>query len=111
MMRLYSKKVFVAETDRLGKGLYARKDIAKGEIIFIVKGTLVEDSYNENYADLPNSLPVRKNFWLDPFDTNPWRYINHSCSPNAGMRGKVTVVAMKNIRGGGGGGGEGIQNL
>lgn len=99
-MNLRSRKVFVAQTGKTGLGLFARRDIRQGEILFIVKGRLVEDSYNENYEDLPYSLAVEKHIWLDPFETNPWRYINHSCAPNAGIRGSVTVVAMRDIRGG-----------
>ncbi len=29
-------------------------------------------------------------------------FINHSCNPNAGFKGQIFLVAMKNIRGGGG---------
>ncbi|MFO8017378.1 MAG: SET domain-containing protein-lysine N-methyltransferase, partial [Promethearchaeia archaeon] len=39
-----------------------------------------------------------KHIWISPFDNNPWRYINHSCDPNTGLKGKTTVVAMKDIK-------------
>lgn len=91
-------KVYVSKTGNLGKGIFAKADIEKDKIIFIVKGTIEKGDYNsEFYTEGPNWLALAKNKWLSPFDDNPWRYINHSCNPNAGLKGKVTVVAMKNI--------------
>lgn len=94
------KKVYVAPTGHIGKGLFAKIDIKEGEIVFVAKGTLVEDDYNDDYLTGPYWLWIREGLWLSPFDVNPWRYINHSCDPNVGIQGKVTVVAMKDIRGG-----------
>lgn len=92
-------KVYVAKAENLGKGIFAKANIKKDEIIFIVKGTMKTGDYNSKfYVEGPNWLALAKHKWLSPFDDNPWRYINHSCSPNAGLKGKVTVVAMKNIR-------------
>jgi len=92
-------KVYVAKAGNLGKGIFAKSDIKKDEIIFIVKGTIEKGDYNsEFYTEGPNWLALSKHKWLSPFDNNPWRYINHTCNPNAGLKGNVTVVAMKNIR-------------
>jgi len=92
-------KVYVAKANNLGKGIFAQADIRKDKIIFITKGTIEKGSYNpEFYCKGPNWLAVAKNKWLSPFKNNPWRYINHSCNPNAGLKGKVTVVAMKDIK-------------
>ena len=35
--------------------------------------------------------------WIVPAADCPWRYINHSCEPNCGLKGR-TVVALRRIR-------------
>ncbi len=92
-------KVYVIKTKNLGKGIFSKVNIKKDEILFIVKGTTKKGDYNSKfYTEGPNWLALEKNKWLSPYDKNPWRYINHSCNPNAGLKGKVTVVAMKEIK-------------
>jgi len=42
-----------------------------------------------------NWVGFGKDKWLEV--GSPAVYINHSCQPNAGIKGRVTVVALKNI--------------
>lgn len=92
-------KVYVSRAGNLGEGIFAKTDIKKDEIIFIVKGSIKKNDYSpKSSVEGPNWLALAKHKWISPFDDNPWRYINHSCKPNAGLKGKVTVVAMKNIK-------------
>lgn len=92
-------KIYVAKAGNLGKSIFAKASIKKDKIIFIIKGTVERSEYNsEFYHEGPNWLALARNKWLSPFDNNPWRYINHLCNPNAGLKGKVTVVAMKDIK-------------
>lgn len=92
-------KIYVSKTCNLGNGVFAKSDIKKDEIIFIVKGTIEQYVYSPEFYHLgSNWLAIAKNTWISPFDNNPWRYINHTCSPNIGLKGKVTAVAMKNIK-------------
>ncbi len=96
---LKDKEVYVSKAGNLGKGIFAKSNIKKDEIIFIVKGTIEKGAYDsQSCHEGPNWLALAKNIWISPFDNNPWRYINHSCNPNAGLKGKITVVAMKNIK-------------
>lgn len=91
-------KVYVTNTENTGKGLFAKTDIKKNEVIFVVKGKLVKGPYSPSYYKWGSRcLAIDKNIWIYPLRNNPWWYINHSCEPNVGLRGKVTVVAMKNI--------------
>jgi len=84
----------------LGFGLFAKKNIKKGEILFLIKGEVVnlvvEDS--DTASLYPNAVGFGKDQWIDPYPTNPLVYLNHSCQPNAGIRGTVTVCAMKPIK-------------
>ncbi|MBS3113496.1 SET domain-containing protein [Candidatus Woesearchaeota archaeon] len=94
-------KVYVAKTENTGKGLFAKTDIKKNEAIFSVQGRIIKESKyyaGSYYKTGPRWLTIGKNTWVSPLRSNPWWFINHSCKPNAGLRGKVTVVAMKNIK-------------
>lgn len=81
-----------------GKGAFATRNFKRGEIVFIFKGKI----YQRNNKDLkdafanPDSIGIGKNTWIDPFEN--FHFINHSCDPNMGIRGRVTFVALKNIK-------------
>lgn len=62
-----------------GKGLFARRAIAKGEIIGAVAGKVINDpEYASAYCiDLGQGLS------LEP--RAPFRYLNHCCEPNSSL--------------------------
>jgi hypothetical protein len=82
------------------KGLFARKDIIAGSVIFHLKGRVSTratkysvqlSSYK--HIDFP---PVRKpNDDLD----YAWQYLNHSCEPNGYVNAvELSFCALRNIR-------------
>ncbi len=90
-------KVIISHSKIEGLGVFAVRDIQKGHIAFILKGKLV-GFYPKTRRDAimkPNIIGVAKNLWIDPYA--PAKYINHSCDPNLGMRGKVLFVALRDI--------------
>lgn len=93
------KKIYYAFSKIGGSGLFAFRKINKGEIIFRIRGiTTVHHRYTPEFSPTgPNWLAIGKEKWLVPFDKNPWPYINHSCNPNSGFRGSLTIVAMKDV--------------
>lgn len=92
-----SRNVYVADSAIAGRGVFARKSFKKGETVFILKGTLkhwvVKDK--ETSAEGPNWIGIGHQLWLDPAE--PYMYLNHSCDPNMGIRGRVTFVALRDI--------------
>lgn len=93
-------KVYVGKSKINGKGIFAKKDIKKGEIIFIAKGKIIKYLPKEDLSDLHiglNWIGVDENIWVDPCGTL-FDFINHSCVPNAGIKGKITFIALKNIK-------------
>ncbi|MCX6751556.1 MAG: SET domain-containing protein-lysine N-methyltransferase [Candidatus Nomurabacteria bacterium] len=92
-------KIYIGKSKLHGKGLFASKDIKKGETIFIIKGHrvsfLINDKKQAQIAGL-NWVGVGKNEWVDPI--KHCVYFNHSCEPNSAIKGKVTVVALKDIK-------------
>ena len=82
------------------KGLFARKDIIAGSVIFLMKGIISTraNKYSvqmgqDKHIDFP---PVRKpNDDLD----YAWQYVNHSCEPNGYVNAaEYTFCALRNIR-------------
>jgi uncharacterized protein len=92
------RKVYVKNSSIEGKGIFASKVIKRGEIISYFKGEkykITNQSKQDALAN-PNWIAVGKNTWMD---TNPpLRFTNHSCNPNASIKGKVTLVALRNIQ-------------
>ena len=92
------KKVYVSKSIISGKGLFAGESIKKDEVVFIMKGRILKiNSHNRNkIIALPNPVGIDKDMWIDPAE--PYVNINHSCNPNMGVKGKVTFVALKNVK-------------
>jgi len=84
-----------------GRGVFATQPIKKGQRIHIMRGKRMTtlqmfravDGGVENSAD---PLLIGDDLYLDLDELS--RTFNHSCNPNAYIRGKGTLVAMKNIR-------------
>jgi hypothetical protein len=92
-----------ATGDRGGHTVVAQADIAKGELIVVWSGKLVDGG---ELLSLPPtvrrySLQVEDNHYLVSLsDCEPPDYVNHSCDPNAGLSGQIALVAMRDIRAG-----------
>jgi hypothetical protein len=81
------------------KGLYARKDIIAGSVIFVLKGRIsgrgnkysVELSRGK-HLDFP--LTRKPNDHLD----YAWQYVNHSCEPNGYVNAaELSFCALRDI--------------
>jgi len=92
-------KIYIGESKLHGKGLFASRDIKKGEIIFIIKGKKINFLiHNKKQAKIAgfNWIGFSKNMWINPVHYG--LYYNHSCEPNSAIKGRVTVVAIRNIK-------------
>lgn len=94
----YSKKIKVDKSKIHGLGIIAKRNIKKGEIVFIIKGKekhwQIKSEKDALYGDC--WIGIKKNLWIDPKGFG--RFINHSGKPNCGIRGKLLVCAMRNIK-------------
>lgn len=86
----------------LQSGLIATVDLKPGDHIFYADGTYVNLNITskKDSAKYSNALGIKRNTWINPPDTNPLRFLNHSCNPNAGIKGERTIVARKKIKAG-----------
>ncbi len=83
-----------------GYAVFAIKPIMKDEVLAVWGGQVVT---LEQVLALPpheqgHTIQIYDELYLAPMDmVEPADNVNHSCDPNAGMRGQITLVAMRPI--------------
>jgi uncharacterized protein len=82
-----------------GHGVFALKPVYAGEILVVWGGEIYTaeqlDDLSEQAVSL--GLQLEEGLYIIPQYTGPADWVNHSCEPNAGIRGQVTVIAMRDI--------------
>lgn len=102
------KKAEVNKSPISGRGVFAKELIKKGEIIAIWGGDIITEEELNNlsrkrFKDIYNYatqiaegfylVSDRKGRFLEDDD-----YFNHSCEPNAGIKGHLIMVALRDIQ-------------
>lgn len=83
-----------------GFGVFAIQFIHEGELLAVWGGRVVDSS---ELAKLPpimrqHSVQVEEDLYLAPLGPSESAdYFNHSCDPNAGLKGQIAIVAMRDI--------------
>ena len=102
-----SPKTEVRESKIHGRGLFATADIAKGEVVAVKGGHIVdrETLRREITPKLgPVEIQIGDDLFIAPVTEEERElsmlYSNHSCDANLGMRGEITFLAMRDIRAG-----------
>jgi len=99
-----SPKTEVRESKIHGRGLFARAEIGKGEIVAIKGGHIIDRETLRREITLrlgPVEIQIDDNLFIAPVADeereSSMLYSNHSCDPNLGVRGEITFVAMREI--------------
>jgi len=102
-----SPKTEVRDSKIHGRGLFAKADIAKDEVVAVKGGHIVdrETLRREITSTLgPVEIQIGDDLFITPVTDEERElsmlYSNHSCDPNLGIRGEITFVAMRDIRAG-----------
>jgi uncharacterized protein len=102
-----SPKTEVRRSNIHGRGLFATADIARGEIVavkggYIINGQILRDRINPLLG--PVEIQIDDDLYIAPVTLEEREgsmlYTNHSCNPNLGVRGEITFVAMRDITAG-----------
>lgn len=97
-----SPKLEVRDTGKYGKGLFTREKIRKNELLSVFGGYVMTRQEEESLPDDFNDtgIQISEDLVLSARDRSELEsayFINHSCSPNAGFKGQIFMVAMKKI--------------
>lgn len=102
-----SLKTEVRESTIHGRGLFATADIARDEVVAVKGGHIISrKQLREKVTPQLGSVEIQigDDLFIAPVTKEEREgsmlYTNHSCDPNLGMRGKITFVAIRNIRAG-----------
>lgn len=102
------EKAEVRNSPISGKGVFAKELIKKGEVIAVWGGDIITERelnslykkgiknichYVTQIADGFYLVSDRNGEFLEDDD-----FFNHSCDPNAGIKGHIIMVAMRNIK-------------
>lgn len=97
-----SDKVEIRENALNGKGIFAKEDIKKNEIVFIKGGHILKRDEMFSSGVINSYFPISDDYVLGAFNKEEEDaiklYINHSCDPNCGLHGQITFIAMKDIK-------------
>jgi hypothetical protein len=83
-----------------GHAVFARSVIEPGELIGVWSGRIIG---RDELDDLPeeirhHTVQVEEDLFLASLSPDePPDFINHSCEPNAGLDGQITIVALRRI--------------
>lgn len=95
------EKIYVSEST-LGLGLFAKVQIEPRNPIFYLTGRWIdfEEAVAAEYGE--HSIQVGLDRYVSTHSTaryphSPARYLNHSCSPNAGFVDEIRLIALNRI--------------
>ncbi|HXL82078.1 MAG TPA: SET domain-containing protein-lysine N-methyltransferase [Pyrinomonadaceae bacterium] len=98
-----SPKAIVRESPIHGKGLFAAEPIAKGEIVCIKGGSIINRKTLESMPDWFRAaeIQIADDLFIAPTKEEERNgsmiFSNHSCEPNIGVQGQIVFVAMRDI--------------
>lgn len=98
----FYKKLYIAESQIGGRGLFADEDIMANDTILSFGGTfaLVSERLSGKYLEstftgVTDTIMICEEVNSDRDLSD---YINHSCNPNIGMYDCLTLIAIHNIK-------------
>lgn len=73
-----------------GKCIYAKRNFNAGDFVLIFQGDELKNIMGRH------TLQIGSHEHLLIYE--PQRYVNHSCNPNCGIKGRTILVAMRSIK-------------
>ena len=96
-----SEKVEIRDKSLNGKGIFAKENIKKGEIVFIKGGHILTRNQIFSSGVINSYFPISDEYFLGATNKEEEEkiklYQNHSCNPNVGLHGEIIFVAMRDI--------------
>lgn len=96
-----SNKIEIRTNSLNGKGIFAKENIKKGEIVFIKGGHILTRDEIFSTGVINSYFPISNEYFLGATNKDEEDqiklYQNHSCNPNVGLHGEITFIAMRDI--------------
>jgi hypothetical protein len=89
------------DPEKGGFGVFAREAAQVGEVLVVWGGNIVTEELLEQLPPVMqhHAVQIDEGLYLATVgDLEPADYVNHSCEPNLGLRGQITLVALRNIQ-------------
>lgn len=85
-----------------GRGAFAREKVRAGDVLVVWGGEVVDGATLRAMSvdRFRLALQVEEDLYLLTTNEGVADWVNHSCAPNAGLRGQVVLVALRDIRAG-----------
>lgn len=105
--QLASKTFFQTEVKKSkihGQGLFTKENIIKGKKVAIKGGRIVDRKFIDKNPKIVkgSELQIDNFHYIAPTNKEEFKksmlYINHSCDPNIGIKGKNIFVALRDIK-------------
>ncbi|GAB4546257.1 MAG: SET domain-containing protein-lysine N-methyltransferase [Anaerolineae bacterium] len=90
-------------TEKAGYSIFASAPIAKGTTLIVWGGVILTTQQLERLSDMARhrSIQVEEDLHLCSGTIDDLAdCVNHSCDPNAGLRGEITLIALRDIAAG-----------
>ena len=83
-----------------GKAMFAAQDFTKGELMVVFGGRAVTRETLNSISEAlgRHALQIGKELFLLEHAFEDGECFNHSCDPNLGVQGQITLVAMRDIK-------------
>jgi len=92
------QKFYIKKSKIHGLGIFAKKDIKKGELVGTIEGKIIpkKEAYKKYRKYYRFLHAINHSEYI--LNRNLTMYTNHSCTPNCGLKNTVKIIAMKNIK-------------
>ena len=86
-----------------GRGLFAKADIEKGEVVVVKGGYVLTKSQRDKIGKAlgPSEIQITEDLFIGPTAQHEregsMMHLNHSCEPNLGLQGQIVFVALEII--------------
>ncbi len=96
-----SPRLEARQSPHRGRGMFAVASIARDEILAIWGGYVLTTDERHQLPEAVEryTVQIEADYHLTSgLTNNDADYFNHSCNPNAGLRGQIVLVAMRDIQ-------------
>lgn len=98
---IYSSKIELRKSTIHGTGTFAKTSIAKGEVLFVKNGHILQNEKKYSDSVIDCYWPIDDCYVLGAITHDECKkvklFINHSCDPNCGLQGINVGLAMRDI--------------